>query len=365
MARIKSKKYNGIYYNELENKDKSYYITYKDIDGKKVWQKIGLFSEGIREDYCNIKRNEVVNIIKNGELPPALAKKKKKEIIIFDDIANQYFQYKLDTKKQILKENEKEKQRYINHIKYFIGHIAINKLLTKDIEKIQTAKIGVLADSYVNQLIFLISSIIKYSMKQNIFKNQNPTQNIDNLKFDNIRERYLEKNEIIDLLEKVNNDIQLSLFVKLALSTGGRLNTIMTIHKKDMNLINNSITLKDHKNTSSYTGYLDTKLKEYLKIYTESMAPNDLIIKRKSATLQNHLRVVLNELFNTELDKDDSKNRVVIHTLRHTFASHLAIKGVPILTIQKLMNHKEIKMTLKYAKLAPDSGKDVIEGLYL
>ena len=35
MARIKSKKYSGVYYNELNNKDKSYYITYKNDSEKK------------------------------------------------------------------------------------------------------------------------------------------------------------------------------------------------------------------------------------------------------------------------------------------------------------------------------------------
>ncbi len=112
----------------------------------------------------------------------------------------------------------------------------------------QIAKIGNLANSYINQLIFLISTIINFSIKQGVFKNKNPSQNIDNLKFDNIRERYLEKDEITIFLDAVKKDIQLFLFVKFALSTGGRLNTIMTIHKKDINFENNSVTLKDHKN---------------------------------------------------------------------------------------------------------------------
>ena len=71
-----------------------------------------------------------------------------------------------------------------------------------------------------------------------------------------------------------------------------------------------------------------------------------------------------NNLFNTELAKDDRQNRVVIHSLRHTFASHLAINGTPIYTIQKLMNHKDINMTLRYAKLSPDSGRDYVDKLY-
>jgi len=365
MAKIKSKKYNGVYYSELKNKDKSFYITYKDLEGKKVWQKIGLFSEGIREDYCNAKRNEAVNIIKNGEITPYILKKKKVEVITFDNIALEYFKYKFDSKLQTFKDNEKEKKRYINHIKNIIGYVDINKLTKQDIEKVQILKRGNLADSYVNQLIYLISSIIKHSINNGIFKNQNPATNIKSIKFDNQREKYLTKYEINQLINEVSNDNNIYLFVMLALQTGGRLNTIMTIHKKDINFDNNSITLTDHKNTTSYTRYIDNKLKIFLENHTKNMMPNDKIIKYHTAVLQNRLRPILNRLFNIGLEDNDIKNRVVIHTLRHTFASYLAIKGVPILTIQKLINHKEIKMTLRYAKLAPDSGKDVIEGLYL
>jgi len=54
-----------------------------------------------------------------------------------------------------------------------------------------------------------------------------------------------------------------------------------------------------------------------------------------------------------------------IYSLRHTFASHLAINGTPIFTIQKLLNHKDINMTLRYAKLVPDSGRESVKGLLL
>jgi len=64
------------------------------------------------------------------------------------------------------------------------------------------------------------------------------------------------------------------------------------------------------------------------------------------------------------LDKDDRKNKTVVHTLRHTFASHLAINSTPIYTIQKLLNHKDITKTMRYAKLAPDSGREFVNGLY-
>ena len=54
------------------------------------------------------------------------------------------------------------------------------------------------------------------------------------------------------------------------------------------------------------------------------------------------LTLDLDRLFNIGLEKDDAKNRTVIHTLRHTFASHLAINGTPIFTIKELMNHSDV-----------------------
>jgi len=81
-------------------------------------------------------------------------------------------------------------------------------------------------------------------------------------------------------------------------------------------------------------------------------------------TLSRYLKKVLDKLFNEGLDERNSKERIVLHSLRHTFASQLAIKGTPIYTIKKLLNHADIAMTMRYAKLAPDSGKDAVLNLY-
>ncbi|WP_366822751.1 tyrosine-type recombinase/integrase [Sulfuricurvum sp.] len=77
-----------------------------------------------------------------------------------------------------------------------------------------------------------------------------------------------------------------------------------------------------------------------------------------------HTRPIYDELFNHGLERDDWKNRVCNHTLRHTFASHLAINQVPLYEIKKLMNHKDINMTLRYAKLAEANKVSAVEKIY-
>ena len=52
--------------------------------------------------------------------------------------------------------------------------------------------------------------------------------------------------------------------------------------------------------------------------------------------------------------------RVGWHVLRHTFASHLAMRGVPMRTIQELMGHSSLTMALRYAHLSPDVGRDAV-----
>lgn len=60
------------------------------------------------------------------------------------------------------------------------------------------------------------------------------------------------------------------------------------------------------------------------------------------------------------LCKKVSLRRIGWHTLRHTFASHLAMNGVPLNTVQALLGHSSISTTMRYAHVAPSALREAI-----
>lgn len=127
--------------------------------------------------------------------------------------------------------------------------------------------------------------------------------------------------------------------------TGGRVETIRSIKIKDINFTENTINLVDlkgkasGKNDVSYIGFINPSLLVEISIYIHkhNLLQNNYLfsydnIRRISRdNLRNHLQKIFNELFNQHFDSNDRKNRAVLHTLRHTFATQLAKVGTPII----------------------------------
>ena len=341
----------------LKDGDITYYIVYKDGQ-ERYCKKIGRKSDGITEKKCIDLRSQILSEQRHGV---DLSQKSFKHLT-FDKLAERYFS-SLELSSQ-----KRYQQMYEKHISDSFGDMVIAKLEDSLVDELRALK---LADGYSNstveQYVKLIQRIVSFGIRRGIIF-YSPFRDIKPFKINNTRLKYLSKDEIKTLLEVVKNDVVLNLFVKIALGTGARANSILSIQKKDINLEHRTITLKDFKRNNTYIGYLDDDIFEALAEHINQFKPNSYVVSLDGAATKYQkvylsLTKVFNK-FNQGLSKKDRTNRVVIHTLRHTFASHLAIAGVSIQEIQKLMNHKDIKQTLKYAKLMPDSGREFAKNLY-
>ncbi|MEM6296111.1 MAG: site-specific integrase, partial [Myxococcota bacterium] len=55
-----------------------------------------------------------------------------------------------------------------------------------------------------------------------------------------------------------------------------------------------------------------------------------------------------------------AKENVTWHDLRHTFASHLVMRGAQLKAVQELMGHATIDMTMRYSHLCPSIKRDAV-----
>jgi integrase/recombinase XerD len=55
--------------------------------------------------------------------------------------------------------------------------------------------------------------------------------------------------------------------------------------------------------------------------------------------------------------------KVSVHTLRHTFASHLAMQGVDLASIQQILGHHDVTVTMVYTHLSPEHLAKTVERL--
>lgn len=377
---MKKTKYTGVFERTSKDGIKTYYIKYS-LKGKQFQEKIGTSIEGVTALYASKMRAKRTSVDRLKEDAPMLLKQKA---MTFDEAFNLYYET-IKTKS----DGQNIKNRYTNHVKPFIGHFRIDEISSNDVEsfkdKIRSKKKSN-GDKYApktkNDWIDIIGTVYNYLIKKRNFKITNPADHnkVEREKVDNYRERYLELHEIEKLWDTIDNRVgtqykayvteYMKIFLALSLSTGARLSSVLTIAKSDINLKTDTILIKNHKSNRTYHGYLHPVYKELIKNRMAKLSPIDFLVSGTPNVLSRNtpyrvFQPIFDELFNQGLKADDRKRRVVIHTLRHTFASQLAIQGTPIFTIMKLMDHADISQTIRYAKLSPENGKNSVFDLKL
>jgi integrase len=190
--------------------------------------------------------------------------------------------------------------------------------------------------STVNRYLTIMKTMFKKAIEWG-YAEKNPLDTIKHLRENNVKVRYLEKEEIARLLEVCSPYLKAA--VLTALNTGMRKGEMMMLKWSDIDFKNSIIYVHKTKNNEP------------------KMCPMNIVVKRELINLREHSEK--EQVFPMNVDKIFSKaircakiTHCRWHDLRHTFASHLVMNGVDLMTVKELMGHKDIKMTMRYSHLS-------------
>ena len=177
---------------------------------------------------------------------------------------------------------------------------------------------------------------------------------------------HLSPDECTLLLSKANGIIREMILT--ALRTGMRQGELKGLQWSSINWENRSLTV--HHSKCDYTGELGSPKSNRIRAIPMDTDVYEVLFKRKRETgyvfLDREKRPF--ESHGLERELREVRYRAGLrpltwHTLRHTFASDLAVRGVPLHLVQALLGHSAISTTMRYAHVAPSSLRTAIDML--
>ena len=370
---------------------KTWYVDYRKSDGKRTNYFIGhatlLTASEAREE-----ARKFLAAINRGEDPTAPPPQPDKAPLLGDFLKDKYAPWVIDNRK-----SGQETVAIINRAFKSFFDVPIDQITVVKLEEWRTRQRREQGKktSSLNRVVTALRASINWAVRMDIIK-ENPMN-----KFKSLPERdstkivrYLSADERARLMaaldereEQMRKERQshnewlkerhlkeqppyshftdhLKPMILLSLSTGIRKGTLFGLEWRDVNFSERILTLRAEVEKAEMTRY---------------MPMNDTAYDVLSKWKEQSGKIVLSALIfpspqtgakiNTcktawgRLLKRAEIENFRWHDMRHDFASRLVMKGVDLNTVRELLGHADLKMTLRYAHLAPENKMKAVEML--
>ncbi|MCE5317111.1 MAG: site-specific integrase [Parachlamydia sp.] len=238
--------------------------------------------------------------------------------------------------------------------KYFLCHITAAMIAEIRDDKLlaeTTYRKGLRSSSTANRYLAALSHVYTTAIKEWGWLKDNPVSNVKRPKEGKARERYLDKKEIARLLAECRNSQSpyLYIVVLFALATGARSGEILGLKWNDVDFVRSTATFRDTKNGETRIVSLDPVVVDCLKSQkSKRIISSNYIFPSRDGQSPAGIRTAWDKI----IKKFGWKGEVVFHTLRHTAASHLAMRGESQLVISAILGHKTLTMVKRYSHLS-------------
>jgi site-specific recombinase XerD len=157
------------------------------------------------------------------------------------------------------------------------------------------------------------------------------------------------KSKLIDLIQKTNN-LKHRCILMLAYAAGMRVSEIVHLEIADIDSDRMTIFIKRAKGKKDRLVSLSPVLLENLRSYFKMYRPKKYLFEGANGEMYS-IRSV-QQVFREAKDRAGIKMKGGIHTLRHSFATHLLESGTDIRFIQELLGHESLKTTVRYTHVS-------------
>jgi len=226
-----------------------------------------------------------------------------------------------------------------------IGNVPADRLTPARIEDALAILKARVSSSTVNRYRSLIGSIYSFAIRAGKVAT-NPCSRVKRFKENESRHRFLSEDEEKRIREAFVADVHEWEF-DLALNTGMRRGEQFGLKWKDVNWDAQQLTVRGKTGVRHVTA--NAEALAALRKMQQITGSTPYVSPDRD---EDHVRDWRRWL--EDAVKKAGVDNFHWHDLRHTFASRLVMKGVDIRTVQTLLGHKNITMTMRYAHLSTD-----------
>jgi integrase len=193
----------------------------------------------------------------------------------------------------------------------------------------------------VNRDLVILSGVFRVLIEVDEYHHENPLSGLKKLKAPNKGMGFLSGDEIEMLLSELDEEEKkITIF---CLHTGARWGEAEGLRVEHV-IGNRAMFLETKTGTE--------------RVVPISQELADLILTRKTGRVFQSSYATIREVIKRV--KPDLPKGQAVHVLRHTFATHFMMNGGSIITLQRILGHRDIKQTMAYAHFAPDYLTDAI-----
>lgn len=359
--------------------DKYFFIRYR-IDGKDVEEAVGWASEKMTAKKAAVIRAELLENQRRG-IPPftlrdkrqiagqerrakqAKARQLKRDMLTFSELFDRYLPISKNTKKEHTWKTEVG--LYKKWIEPVIGNKELKTIAPIHLERIKFNMTNAgRAPRSVEYTLAVVRQVFNFAIQNRLFNGANPTKHVKAPRFSNQRLRFLTREEADELLKELDQWPQVHNIALLSLHCGLRAGEVFSLTWADVDIEREIITLKDTKSKSRTRPAFMTQSVKDMFTGLDTGRPSDLVFPARGGGKI----VQISDSFGKAVDNlglnngiKDRRQKIIFHSLRHTFGSWLAEAGVDLYRIQKLMGHQSFELVQRYAHLLPDHLKDAVK----